>query len=152
MKYGEIHWKMSKWETNTIGHGIMQKKTIKNLKYEIQFVGPGLWRENWKKWKMRQKHCMTWNMARSTEKRVKWYTHSVGIGIWQETVKIWKIHTVESWILSRKSTNIENETKTLYAQEYGKKHWKAWKMKIAHSRTWNIATKLKNVENEKLTW
>ena len=27
-------------------------------------VGPGLWQENWKTWKMRHKHYLTWNMAR----------------------------------------------------------------------------------------
>ena len=34
-------------------------------------VGPGLWRENGKKWKMRNKHCRTWNMARNPENRKK---------------------------------------------------------------------------------
>ena len=128
----------------------MARNSEKREKLEMHTVGPRLWRENRKTWKMRHKHCMTWNMAISTEKRVKWYTHSVGIGIWQETAKIWKIHTVESWILARKSTNIENETKTLYDLEYGEKHWKTWKMKIAHCRTWNMAWKMKNEKNEKL--
>ena len=26
-------------------------------KWEMHTVGPGLWRENWKTWKMRQTHC-----------------------------------------------------------------------------------------------
>ena len=30
-------------------------------------VGPGLWRENRKTWKMRNKKCMTWNMARKVK-------------------------------------------------------------------------------------
>ena len=42
---------------------------------------------------------------------------------------------------------------TLYFLEYGKKHSKTWKMRNPHSRTCNIARKLKkkNVENEKQT-
>ena len=62
---------------------------------------PGLWRENLKKWKMRHKHCLTWNMARNTqkcgndkytmqdlddgektEKRGKWDTNTIRPGIW----------------------------------------------------------------------
>jgi len=31
-------------------------------------VGLGIWREKRKTRKMRQKHCMTWNMARNSEK------------------------------------------------------------------------------------
>ena len=27
-------------------------------------VGPGIWRENGKTWKMRNAHCRLWNMAR----------------------------------------------------------------------------------------
>ena len=34
-------------------------------------LGPGLWREKSKNWKMRHKHSMRWNMARDTEKRKK---------------------------------------------------------------------------------
>jgi hypothetical protein len=30
-------------------------------------VVPGEWQGNLKLWKMRHKHCMTWNMARNTE-------------------------------------------------------------------------------------
>ena len=36
---------------------------------------------------------------------------------------------------------------TLYYLEYGKKHSKTWKMRNPHRRTWNMARKLKNVEN-----
>ena len=36
---------------------------------------------------MRNKHCMTWNMARNTEKREKCETHSVGPEIWRERVE-----------------------------------------------------------------
>ena len=51
----------------------------------------------------------------------------------------------------RKLKNVENETLTLYDQEYGEKHSKTWKMRNAHYRTWNMARKLKNVENETQT-
>jgi hypothetical protein len=47
---------------------------------------------------------------------------------------------------------VENETQILYDQEYGENTEKPEKMLNAHCRTWNMARKLKNVENEKLTW
>ena len=47
-------------------------------------VGPGVWLEKCKMWKMCQTHCRTWNMA-------------------------------------RKMKNVENETKTLFHLECGKK-------------------------------
>ena len=44
-------------------------------------VGPGIWRENRKMWKMRQKHCLTWNLARNTEKVGKCEMHTVELGV-----------------------------------------------------------------------
>jgi hypothetical protein len=35
-------------------------------------------------WKMRHKHCRTWNMMRNTEKGRKCEMNTVGPGIWQE--------------------------------------------------------------------
>ena len=43
------------------------KKTNKEENCEKHLVGPGLQRENLKMKKMRQKHCLTWNMVRNTE-------------------------------------------------------------------------------------
>jgi hypothetical protein len=39
------------------------------------------WRENRNMWKMRQKHCLTRNMARNTEKGGKCEMHTVGPGV-----------------------------------------------------------------------
>ena len=50
-------------------------------------VGPGIWQEHRKKRKLRQKHCLTWNMARNTENHGKRETHTVEIEIWLETMK-----------------------------------------------------------------
>jgi hypothetical protein len=50
--------------------------------------------------------------------------------------------------MARKVKNLENETRTLCNMEYVKKHWKMCKMRNAHSRTWNVVRKMKNVENE----
>ena len=52
-------------------------------------VGPGLWRGNGKRFKMRHTHCRTLNMARklTTEKRGNGENHIVGHEIWRETVK-----------------------------------------------------------------
>ena len=55
--------------------------TDKREKWEIHTEGPGIWWENWKKWKMRNTHGRTWNMARNTEKHEKWEMHIVGPGI-----------------------------------------------------------------------
>ena len=34
----------------------------KSEKWEMHTVGPGIWRENWKSWKMRNTHVRTGNM------------------------------------------------------------------------------------------
>jgi hypothetical protein len=51
--------------------------------------------------------------------------------------------------MTRKPKNTEYETQTLFDLEYGGKHLKAWKMRNALCRTWNMARKLKMMENEK---
>jgi hypothetical protein len=43
----------------------MARNTEKLEIFEMHTVGPGIWQEMWK---MRHKHCLTWNMARNTEK------------------------------------------------------------------------------------
>ena len=75
---------------HTLGPGIWQE-ALKNLenekcthqemeydekperggKQEMHTVETGIWQETLKKWKMRNAHCRTWNMARNTEKREK---------------------------------------------------------------------------------
>jgi hypothetical protein len=35
--------------------------------------------------------------------------------------------------------------------EYGEKHFKTWKMRNGHCRTWNMARKVKNLENARQT-
>jgi len=42
----------------------MERNTELLEKWKIHIVWPELWRENWKTWKTRHKHCTTWNMAR----------------------------------------------------------------------------------------
>ena len=58
--------------------------------------------------------------------------HTVGAGIWQETLK-----------------NEENKKYTLQDMEYGEKTEKCGKFRNVHCRTWNMARKLKIMENEK---
>ena len=48
------------------------ENTEKREKRFIHIAGPGLWRENGKTWKMRQKQYMTCKMSRNTEKHEKW--------------------------------------------------------------------------------
>ena len=71
-------------------------KTGKPKKLETQRIGPGIWRETLKNWKMRNTHCRTWNMARN-----------------KENLKIRNTH-YRSWKMVRNFKNVENETKTLY--------------------------------------
>ena len=66
---------------------------------EIHTVGPGLWQENWKTWKMRHKRFIIWNMVKNTQKRKKLEKH-YGSGLWRKNWKSWKweTHTVGSEI------------------------------------------------------
>ena len=98
--------------------------------------------------------------------------HTSGPGIWPETLKNKKMKNAHCRILivARKLKNVENETQTLYDLEYCKKHlktWKremltvgpglqqeirkTWKKRIGHFRSWDMARKLKNVENGRQT-
>ena len=54
-----------------VGPGIWQKKLkyMQNEKHTVQDLEYGKKIE--KTWKMRHKHCITWNMARNTENREK---------------------------------------------------------------------------------
>ena len=49
----------------------MARNTEKREKGEMYSVGPGIWRENRKTWKIRHKHSSTWYIARNTQKRRK---------------------------------------------------------------------------------
>ena len=53
--------------------------------------------------------------------------------------------------MTRKLKNVEIVTQTLFDQEYGEINLKTWKMRNAHCRIWNMARKLKIMENEKHT-
>ena len=50
---------------------------------------------------------------------------------------------------SENPNNVKYETQTQYELEYGEKQWKK---RHTHCRTWNMARKLTNEENENLTW
>ena len=89
-------------------------------------VGPGIWREKWKTWKLRNAHCKTWIMVWNSEKRSKLEMNTVWPGIWPKALK-----------------NVENEKRTLSDLDYRVKYWKSFKMRNAHSLTWNMA---KNTE------
>jgi hypothetical protein len=94
--------------------------------------------KHWKTRKMRYTHCRTWNMA------------------WKSVIReIFRNTEYITWILARKMKNVENKTQTKYDLEYGNKHWKPWKMKIAHCRIWNMARQLTNEEkrnSHNTTW
>ena len=69
---------------DTLGSGIGQE-TLKNIEKEkctLQDLDYGEKTE--KTWKMRQKHCLTCNMARNTQKHGKQKMHMLGPRIWRE--------------------------------------------------------------------
>ena len=73
--------------------------------------------------KMRQKHCLTWNMVRNTENGRKWEMHTVGTGIWQENWKTCKMrhkHCI-NWNMSRNTDNGRKWEMHNVDVEYGKK-------------------------------
>ena len=61
--------------------------------------------------------------------------HMVGTKKWRETLK-----------------NLKKNKCTLNELEYGQKSEKTMKMRHTQCRTWNMAIKLTNEENENLTW
>ena len=114
-------------------------------------------------WKLRHKHCMTWNIARNTEKGGKMRNI---LGRTWNMARVLKImenekHTLydvkygkkkqwKTWkkrkthcrtnIMARKRKYVKNETQILFDLEYGEKHWKGWKMRNAHCMMWNMAS------------
>ena len=65
----------------------MARNSEKPYIWEIHTVGTELWQENWKRWKMRHKHCMTLNIARNIEKLEKWEIDTLEPGIYRENWK-----------------------------------------------------------------
>jgi hypothetical protein len=64
--YQETVKKRGNREMITVGPRIWWEKNENGGKWEMHIVGPGIWREHRITWKMRHKHCMTWNMARNS--------------------------------------------------------------------------------------
>ena len=67
-------------------------------------VGPGVWQEKGKSWKMRKTYCRNWNMTRNT--------------------KTWKMRNAHcrTWSMAGKMKIMENEKIILQDVEYDKKH------------------------------
>jgi len=74
-------------ETHTCMTLNMARNTEKGGKWKIHTVGPVVWQENWKSWKMRNTYSRTWNMARNSEKREKCERITEGPVIWGENWK-----------------------------------------------------------------
>ena len=160
-------------EKHPLDHLKNDEITEKREKWEMHTVGHGLWRENWKSWKMRNTHCRTWNMARKTEKGGKFRNVHCRTLNMSRKLKIienvkhplddlindeitekpekWEMHTVgpgiwrENW-KSRKMRNTQLRTWNM-----ARKTEKGNKFSNVYSWTWNIARKPKIMENEKYT-
>ena len=61
--YGKKTENHGKWEMHTLGREIQRGKLKKLENLEMSTVGRGIWQENWKSWKMRNIHLMTWKMT-----------------------------------------------------------------------------------------
>ncbi len=105
-------------------------KNWKKVEY-LEMSTNGIWQENWKSWKMRNIHSDEFENDEITKKREKWEMHTEGPGICQKTENHgkWEIHT--------------------FRTEIWRENWKRWKFRNVHCRTWNMARKLKIMENEK---
>jgi len=107
--------------------------TEKRKKWDMHTLGPGIWRENWTWLKMRNIHLTTWKMTKSLKnmKNEKCTLHDLGYGEKTENHGKWETSTwrLEKW----------------------RNHWKTWKKRNAHCRTWNMARKLEITENENNT-
>ena len=146
--------------------------TEKREKWEMDTVGPGIWRENWKSRNMRNTHFRTWNLARKTEKGGKFEISTVGHGYGKKTENHgkWEIHTWGREIWRGKLKKVKNLEMSIVGHgiwqenckwwkmrtftwrlEKWRSHWKTWKMRNAHCRTWNMARKMKITKNEKYT-
>ena len=135
-------------------------------------VGPGIWQETLKGWKVRNVHCRTGNMARKL-KKWKQDTPTVRLGIWWET---WQTRKMKNslgriWKMVRNREKRENVEIHIVGPWLWQENWKTWKMRHNHCMIWNMARKtekgekmwnthcrtcnisrnLKNVENETQT-
>jgi hypothetical protein len=102
-KNDEIIEKLEKWEMNT--------------------VGPGIWRKNWKSRELRNIHFMTWNMARKLKKVENLEMSTLGCGISQENWKSWNMRNfhLTTWKITKSLKNGKIEKCTLKDLEYGEK-------------------------------
>ena len=57
--------------------------------------------------------------------------------------------TLQDLEYGEKTKNTENEKYTLQDVKYCEENGKSWKFRNVHGRTWNMARKLKIMENEK---
>jgi hypothetical protein len=134
MKYGEKHWKTWKMRNTHCRTWIMERK-LKNVEneiktlYELEYgekhwkwrkremhtVGPGICRENWKSWKMRNTNWTWWNMTKTIINSEKWEMFMLGpeYGEKYQNHGKWEIHTVGPVIWRETLKNLQNEKCTL---------------------------------------
>ena len=97
-------------------------------------IGTGIWRETLRNEKNDKCTLQDMTYGENTDKQ-KRELHMVGTKIWRETLK-----------------NLKKNKCTLNELEYGQKSEKTMKRRHTQCRTWNMAIKLTNEENENLTW
>ena len=68
----------------------MVGNTEKGGKWEMHTVGPEIWQENWKFWKMCNTQNRNWNVGRNTQRHGKWEIQNVWPDYGKKTEKIGK--------------------------------------------------------------
>ena len=100
---------------------------------------------------MRNKQCMTCNIARNTEKSNKWEMSTVGPGLWQGNGKglKWDTHTVgpimwwENWQTRRR----RNSHCSIWNMARNTEKHAKWETNTVRHRIWRET--VKNMKNEK---
>jgi hypothetical protein len=117
--------------------------TEKSEKWLMHTVGPGIWRENWKSWKMRNTHFRMWYMARKTEKGEKF--RNVLCGTWNMARKEKIMENEKHPLNDLKNDEISEKREKWEMHTVGpgmwQETWKSRKMRITYFRTWNMARK-----------
>ena len=78
-------------------------------------VGPGIWRETIKMWKMRNEHCRTWKLARKLKNVGNETRILYDLAYGKKHSKTWKMRNAHcrTWSMAGKMKIMENEKNIL---------------------------------------
>ena len=116
-------------------------------------VGPGIWRGNWKSWKMRNIHFTTWKMTKSLKnvKNEKCTLEDLDYGENTENHGKLEIHTLGHEIWQGKLKKVENIEMSTVGHGIWQENWKSWKTRNNTLGDEILRRKMKKVENLKMS-